>query len=101
MFDIPDTPDITSTSPSSARLCASNSAMRLTWVSACNGLERCLMLRTVSAGPTRSFPAASVQHAGADCTFRNAKLVHHVRDQAAAFAKHDEATHRAVRRLWR
>ena len=56
MFDIPATPAITSTSPSSARLCASNSAMRLTWVLAASGSERWRILRTVSAGPTISLP---------------------------------------------
>ena len=58
MFDMPETPEITSTSPSSARLCASNSAMRLTCVFAASGSERCLILRTVSAGPAISMPGS-------------------------------------------
>ena len=59
MFDMPATPEITSTSPSSARLCASNSAMPLAFFSAAtNGSTRRVMLRTVSAGPQISLPGS-------------------------------------------
>src|SRR5215831_2476717 len=51
------TPWITRTSPCCARLCASNSAMRLTCARAPSiGLMRWRILRTVSAGPTMVRP---------------------------------------------
>ena len=57
MLETSGTPWITSTSPGCARLCASNSAMRLTCRRApSSGSMRCRMLRTVSAGPTMVLP---------------------------------------------
>ena len=59
MLDTPDTPEITSTSPSSARLCASNSAMPFLFCcAATRGSSRRRMLRTVSAGPTTILPGS-------------------------------------------
>ncbi len=54
------------------------------------------MLRTVSAGPQISLPGSvgfSVE--SADHAFRHAELVHHVRDQAGAFAERKKALDRA------
>src|SRR6266508_3846448 len=57
IFDTSATPWITSTSPVCARLCASNSAIRLTcWRAPSIGLMRWMMLRTVSAGPAMVRP---------------------------------------------
>ena len=57
MLDMLGTPWITSTSPGCARLCASNSAIRLTCRRApSSGSMRWRMLRTVSAGPTMVLP---------------------------------------------
>ena len=57
MLDMLGTPWITSTSPGCARLCASNSAIRLTWRRApSSGSMRWRMLRTVSAGPAMVLP---------------------------------------------
>ena len=57
MLETSGTPWITSTSPGCARLCASNSAMRLTCRRApSSGSMRCRMLRTVSAGPAMVLP---------------------------------------------
>jgi hypothetical protein len=57
IFDTSATPWITSTSPLCARLCASNSAIRLTcWRAPSIGLMRWRMLRTVSAGPAMVRP---------------------------------------------
>ena len=57
ILETPGTPEITSTSPSSARLCASNSAMPFLFSrAATNGSARRAMLRTVSAGPQISLP---------------------------------------------
>ena len=58
MFETPATPSITMTSPGSARLCASNSAILLTFARAASyGCSRNAMLRTVNAGPTMHAPA--------------------------------------------
>ena len=57
MLDMLGTPWITSTSPGCARLCASNSAIRLTCRRApSSGSMRWRMLRTVSAGPAMVLP---------------------------------------------
>ena len=57
MLDMLGTPWITSTSPACARLCASNSAIRLTCRRApSSGSMRWRMLRTVSAGPAMVLP---------------------------------------------
>src|SRR6266487_6338967 len=57
MLEALATPWITSTSPFCARLCASNSAIRLTcWRAPSIGLMRWMMLRTVSAGPAMVRP---------------------------------------------
>src|SRR5215471_7840166 len=57
MLETLATPWITRTSPCCARLCASNSAMRLTCARAPSiGLMRWRILRTVSAGPTMVRP---------------------------------------------
>ena len=57
MLDMPDTPSITSTSPSSARLCASNSAILLRLALApASASTRWAILRTVSAGPQMTWP---------------------------------------------
>src|SRR6516225_8333018 len=62
------TPWITRTSPCCARLCASNSAMRLTCARAPSiGLMRWRILRTVSAGPTAMRPVSRLVSA----TFRS------------------------------
>src|SRR5262245_17242526 len=57
MLEMLATPWITNTSPGCARLCASNSAILLTWSRApCSGSMRCTMLRKVRAGPTMVLP---------------------------------------------
>jgi hypothetical protein len=57
MLDMLATPWMTSTSPSLARLCASNSAMRFTLARApARGSMRWTILRSVSAGPTIVVP---------------------------------------------
>src|SRR6478736_213033 len=57
ILDMLGTPWITSTSPGCARLCASNSAIRLTCRRApSSGSMRWRMLRTVSAGPAMVLP---------------------------------------------
>ena len=60
------------------------------------------MLRTVSAGPTISLPGkVGLSARGADHAFGHAELVHHVGDQAGAFAEREEPLHRARGRLRR
>ena len=103
MFDMPATPAITSTSPSSARLCASNSAMRLAFFLRRD--ERIDPLRDVAHRQRRPADQLArqgrLQHRGADHAFRHAELVHHVGDETCAFAEREKPLDRARRRLRR
>ena len=100
MLDMLGTPWITSTSPGCARLCASNSAIRLTWRRApSSGSMRWRMLRTVSAGPAMVLPGMVGRSTDAPMTpRRDAELVHGVRDDAGRIAQRDEPLDHALRR---
>ena len=100
MLDMLGTPWITSTSPACARLCASNSAIRLTCRRApSSGSMRWRMLRTVSAGPAMVLPGMVGRSTDAPMTpARDAELVHGVRDDAGRIAQRDQPLDHALRR---
>src|SRR5882757_3149850 len=95
MFDMPETPSITSTSPGVARLCASNSAILFTALRAPSSASaRGSTLRTVSAGPTMREPAIVGRRI---CAPTTPELVHRVRYDPGRVAEREEALDHALR----